>query len=129
MTSSHMRTSSGLISHIEDEDGQEDKEMDMKDESMSDDVESDANPWEKLIEEVMNDMNSHWEEQVTIHLYQGASKEHAEAESFNDLLLAFRKRLRYVCETRWKQHASLWKRKTCTLKSQLKQLLIKESIC
>ena len=45
------------------------KSVDMEDESMSDNVHSDANPWEKLIEKVMNDMNSDWEEQLTIHMY------------------------------------------------------------
>ena len=66
-------------------------EIDMEDESMSDDVDSDDNPWEKLIKEVMNDMNSDWEEQLTIHMYQGASRERAEAERFNALLPAFQK--------------------------------------
>ena len=81
---------------VGEEEEEEDKEIDMEDERMSDDVDSDANPWEKLIKEVMIDMNSDWEEQVTIQMYQGASKERAEAESFNALLPAFRKRLPYV---------------------------------
>ena len=46
--------------------------------------------------EVMNHMNSDWEEQVTIHMYQGTSRERAEAEKFHALLPAFRSRLRYV---------------------------------
>ena len=88
------------VDEEEDDDGEEeeeeDKEMDMEDESISSDGDSEANPWEKLIEEVVNDLNSHWEEQITIHMYQGASRERAEAETFNALLPAFRKRLRYV---------------------------------
>ena len=40
---------------------------------MSDDVDSDANPWGTFIEEVVNDMISDWEDQVTIHMYEGES--------------------------------------------------------
>ena len=83
----------------EEEDGEEedeDKERSIEDERKNSDVNSEANLWKKLIEEVMNYLNSHWEEQVIIHTYQGASKEHAEAETFNALLPAFQKGLRYV---------------------------------
>ena len=47
----------------------------------------------KLVEEVKNHLNSNWEKQVTIHMYQGSSKVHAKAETFNALLPPFRKRL------------------------------------
>ena len=62
--------------------------MIMEDGSIRGEVDSVANPWEKLIEEVTNDLTSHCEEHVTIHRYQGARKEHAEAETFNALLRA-----------------------------------------
>ena len=72
------------------------KKLDKEDLSASSNGDSETKPWQKLIKEVMNDRNSCWEEQVTIHKYQGKSKERTESETFNGLLLASRKRLRYV---------------------------------
>ena len=66
----------------DEEEEEEDKEMDMEDESRSSDVCNEANPWKKLTEEATNDLNSYWEEQLTIHVYQEASKERAKAKSF-----------------------------------------------
>ena len=43
------------------EEEDEDKERNIEDERISSDVNSEANLWKKLIEEVMNYLNSHWE--------------------------------------------------------------------
>ena len=54
----------------------------------------DTDPWQKLREEVKDDLNSAWEEQVEENIMEGLPREVAEVRASNRLLPAYRKRLR-----------------------------------
>ena len=56
-------------------------------------VDDEVDPWDKLSEEVINDLNSAWEEQVRENLRQGLQKDDAEIQASNRLLPDYRKKL------------------------------------
>ena len=89
-----------------DESGEEDNdtEDDDGDESTdSDNKDDDSDPWGKLREEAVRDLNSVWEERVEELMMQGLPNEDAEARASNLLLPAYQKRLRtlYLHYLKW----------------------------
>ena len=78
------------------EDGDDEEEAEEEtDESDTDIKNNEVNPWDKLREEVIHDLNSTWTEQVEENLRQGLSKDDAQIQVSNRLLPVYRKRLRY----------------------------------
>ena len=62
----------------DDEDDGNDTDDDEEDENTDSDNENgDSDPWDKLREEAIRDMNSVWEEHVEEHMIQGLPKENA----------------------------------------------------
>ena len=66
---------------------------------------NDTDPWEKLREESVSDLNTTWEEQVEQYTMQGLLKNDAEHRASSLLLPAYRKRLRvlYLDNLKWHQ--------------------------
>ena len=84
--------------HDQDEIVDEEEEFsDKEDQSTTSAVEDDdTDPWDKLREEAVNDLNTAWEEQVEQYITQGLQKDDAELQASSLLLPAYRKRLRIV---------------------------------
>ena len=95
--------------NVDDQDEMEDDEEDFSDEddqSTTSAVEDDdTDPWDKLREEAVNDLNTVWEEQVEQYITQGLQKDDAELQATTQLLPAYRKRLRtfYLQSLKWYQ--------------------------
>ncbi|XP_044168193.1 nonsense-mediated mRNA decay protein 2-like [Acropora millepora] len=72
-------------------------------ETASDTENDEVNPWDKLREEAINDLNSAWEEEVQENLHQGLQKDDAEIQASHRLLPVYRKKLRhlYLQHLRW----------------------------
>ncbi|XP_068675530.1 protein SDA1 homolog [Montipora foliosa] len=98
----------------DDEVGDDDNEDDDEDEDdggeETDDGDTDSgteneenDPWDKLREEVISDLNSAWEGQVQENLRQGLPKDDAQVQAANHLLPVYRKKLRhlYLQYVRW----------------------------
>ena len=85
----------------DDDDDEEEEEEKEEDETNESDTKikkkkiDEVNPWDKLREEVINDPNSTWTEQVEENLRQGLSKDDAQIQTSNRLFPVYRKRLRY----------------------------------
>ena len=80
------------------------EETDEDEQNVDSDTENETvDPWEKLREEVIDDLNSAQEEQVEEYLRQGLSKDDAQAQASNLLLPVYRKKLRhlYLHYLRW----------------------------
>ena len=82
--------------NVDDQDEMEDEEEEFSDEEDSTSaVEADdTDPWDKLREEAVNDLNTAWGEQVEQYITQGLQKDDAELQASSLLLPAYRKRLR-----------------------------------
>jgi len=79
---------------IDAEDKDEDKGEDA-DEEEDEEADSDGNdPWDKLRGEVINHLNSTWEEPVEEKVTEGLPKDVAKVEASNLLLPVYRKGLR-----------------------------------
>lgn len=65
----------------------------------------DTDPWAKLREESVNDLNTAWEEQVAQYTMQGLLKNDAEHQASSLLLPAYRRRPRnlYLDYLKWHQ--------------------------
>ena len=93
--------------NVDDQDEMEDEEeefSDEEDQSTTSAVEDDdTDPWDKLREEAVNDLNTAWEEQVEQYITQGLQKDDAELQASSLLLPAYRKRLRifYLQYLKW----------------------------
>ena len=72
-------------------------------ETGSDTENDEVDPWNKLREEAINDLNSAWEEEVQENLRQGLIKDDAEIQASHRLLPVYRKKLRhlYLQYLRW----------------------------
>ena len=72
-------------------------------ETGSDTENDEVDPWNKLREEAINDLNSAWEEEVQENLRQGLIKDDAETQASHRLLPVNRKKLRhlYLQYLRW----------------------------
>ena len=84
----------------DDDDGDDDEDQ----KSIASDAENDdTDPWDKLREEVVNDLSSTWEEQVKENTMQGLPQDVAEVQASNLLLPVYRKRLRrlYLHYLKW----------------------------
>ena len=83
--------------NVDDQDEMEDEEEELSDEedqsSTSAVEDDDTDPWDKLREEAVNDLNTVWEEQVEQYITQGLQKDDAELQASSLLLPAYRKRL------------------------------------
>ena len=77
--------------HDSDDDDDDVREADDND---TDYEKYDTDPWQRLREEVKDDLNSAWEEQVEENIMEGLPREVAEVRASNSLLPAYRKRLR-----------------------------------
>ena len=85
----------------DNEDDDEDKD-DGGEETDDGDTESgteneEVDPWDKLREDVISDLNSAWEGQVQENLRQGLPKDDAQVQAANHLLPVYRKKLRQLC--------------------------------
>ena len=93
--------------NVDDQDEMVDEEeefSDEEDQSTTGAVEDDdTDPWDKLREEAVNDLNTAWEEQVEQYITQGLQKDDAELQASSLLLPAYRKRLRifYLQYLKW----------------------------
>ena len=91
--------------NVDDQDEMEDEEEEFSDEEDSTSAveDDDTDPWDKLREEAVNDLNAAWEEQVEQYITQGLQKEDAELQASSLLLPAYRKRLRifYLQYLKW----------------------------
>ncbi|XP_015753238.1 PREDICTED: tumor rejection antigen P815A-like [Acropora digitifera] len=65
-------------------------------EAGSDTENDEVDPWNKLREEAINDLNSAWEEEVQENLRQGLIKDDAEIQASLRLLPVYRKKLRHL---------------------------------
>ena len=91
--------------NVDDQDEMEDEEEEFSDEEDSTSAveDDDTDPWDKLREEAVNDLNAAWEEQVEQYITQGLQKDDAELQASSLLLPAYRKRLRifYLQYLKW----------------------------
>ena len=91
--------------NVDDQDEMEDEEEEFSDEEDSTSAveDDDTDPWDKLREEAVNDLNTVWEEQVEQYITQGLQKNDAELQASSLLLPAYRKRLRifYLQYLKW----------------------------
>ena len=91
--------------NVDDQDEMEDEEEAFSDEEDSTSAveDDDTDPWDKLREEAVNDLNAAWEEQVEQYITQGLQKDDAELQASSLLLPAYRKRLRifYLQYLKW----------------------------
>ena len=96
-----------MISAVIDETQAEEEDFsDEDDKSTTSTIDdNDTDPWHKLREESVNDLNPAWEEQVEQYITQGLLKNEAERRASNHLLPAYRKRLRvlYLDYLKWHQ--------------------------
>ena len=75
----------------DDEEEEGDGELKTDNGETGSDTENDeVDPWDKPREEVINDLNSAWEEQVQENLRQGLQKDDAEIQASNRLLPVYR---------------------------------------
>ena len=91
---------------IDETEAEEEDFSDEDDKSTTSTIEdNDTDPWDKLREESVNDLNTAWEEQVEQYTTQGLLKNDAEHRASNLLLPAYRKRLRvlYLDYLKWYQ--------------------------
>ena len=93
--------------NVDDQDEMEDEEEDFSDEddqSTTSAVEDDdTDPWNKLREEAINDLNTTWKEQVEQYITQGLQKDDAELQASTLLFPAYRRMLRifYLQYLKW----------------------------
>ena len=89
--------------HDEDEEESDGGEETDNGETGSDTENDEVDPWNKLREEAINDLNSAWEEEVQENLRQGLQKDDAEIQASYRLLPVYRKKLRhlYLQYLRW----------------------------
>ena len=91
--------------NVDDKDEMEDEEEEFSDEEDSTSAveDDDTDPWDKLREEAINDLNTAWEEQVEQYITQGLQKDDAELQASSLLIPAYRKRLRifYLQYLKW----------------------------
>ena len=91
--------------NVDDQDEMEDEEEEFSDEEDSTSAveDDDTDPWDKLREEAVNDLNAAWEEQVEQYITQGLQKDDAELQASSLLLPSYRKRLRifYLQYLKW----------------------------
>ena len=93
--------------NVDDQDEMEDEGeefSDEEDQSTTSAVEDgDTDPWDKLREEAVNDLNTVWEEQVEQYITQGLQKDDAGLHASSLLLPVHRKRLRifYLQYLKW----------------------------
>ena len=89
--------------HDDDEEEVDGEEETGNGETGSDTENDEVGPRDKLREEVINDLNSAWEEQVQENLRQGLQKDDAEIQASNRMLPVYRKKLRhlYLQYLRW----------------------------
>jgi len=89
-----INTKDGNKDEDEDEDEDDNEEEEEKEEEDEEAENDDTDPWDKLRGEVINHLNSTWEEQVEENVTQGLPKDVAEVEASNLLLPVYRKGLR-----------------------------------
>lgn len=98
--------------NVDDKDEIEVEEEDCSDEDdkrKTSTVENDdTDPWDKLCEESVNDLNTAWEEQVAQYTMQGFLKNDAEHQASSLLLPAYRRRPRNLYLDYLKWHKVLW---------------------
>ena len=82
--------------HNDDEEEGDGEEETDNGETGTDTENDEVDPWDKLSEEVINDLNSAWEEQVRENLRQGLQKDDAEIQASNRLLPDYHKKLRHL---------------------------------
>ena len=82
--------------HDDDEEEGDDGEETDNGETGSDTENDEVDPWDKLREEAINDLNSAWEEEVQENLRQGLEKDDAEIQASHPLLPVYRKKLRHL---------------------------------
>ena len=89
--------------HDDDEEEGDGEEETDNGETGSDTENDEVDPWDKLREEAINDLNSAWEEEVQENLRQGLQKDDAEIQASHRLLPIYRKKLRhlYLQYVRW----------------------------
>ena len=90
--------------HDDDDEEEGDGEGETDNGETGSDTENDeVDPWDKLREEAINDLNSAWEEEVQENLRQGLQKDDAEIQASHRLLPVYRKKLRhlYLQYVRW----------------------------
>ena len=89
--------------HDDDEEEGEGGEETDNGETGSDTENDEVDPWDKLREEAISDLNSAWEEEVQENLRQGLQKDDAEIQAPHRLLPVYRKKLRhlYLQYVRW----------------------------
>ena len=89
--------------HDDDEEEGDGEEKNDNGETGSDTENDEVDPWDKLREEVINDLNSAQEEQVQENLRPGLPKDNAQIQASNRLLPVYRKKLRhlYLQYLRW----------------------------
>ena len=91
--------------NVDDQDEMEDEEEEFSDEEDNTSAveDDDTDPWDKLREEAVNDLNAAWEEQVEQYITQSLQKDDAELQASSLLLPAYRKRLRifYLQYLKW----------------------------
>ena len=82
--------------HDDDEEEGDGGEETDNGETGSDTENDEVNPWNKLREEAINDLNSAWEEEVHENLRQGLQKDDAEIQASHRPLPVYRKKLRHL---------------------------------
>ncbi|XP_044170112.1 secreted acidic protein 1B-like [Acropora millepora] len=89
--------------HDDDEEEGDGEEETDNGETGSDTENDEVDPWDKLREEAIIDLNSAWEEEVQENLRQGLQKGDAEIQASHRLLPVYRKKLRhlYLQYVRW----------------------------
>ena len=89
--------------HNDDEEEGDGGEETDNGETGSDTENDEVDPWNKLREEAINDLNSAWEEEMRENLRQGLQKDDAEIQASHRLLPVYRKKLRhlYLQYVRW----------------------------
>ena len=78
--------------HGDDEEEGDGGEESDNSETVSDTENDEVDPWDKLREEAINDLNSAWEEEVQENLRQGLQKDDAEIQASHRLLPVYRKK-------------------------------------
>ena len=89
--------------HDDDEEEGDGGEETDNGETGSDTENDEVDPWDKLREAAISDLNSAWEEEVQENLRQGLQKDDAEIQASHRLLPVYRKKLRhlYLQYVRW----------------------------
>ena len=82
--------------HDDDEEEGDGEEETDNGETRSDTENDEVDPWDKLREEAIIDLNSAWEEEVQENLRQDLQKDDAETQASHRLLPVYRKKLRHI---------------------------------